>query len=452
MALSRPTSFPRWGELVGQQGVPGPNESTPSSGKMDIGWIPGEEPPAQYYNWYQRLVYDWLQWLDANGPQFITNEGFESTTFPPNPMWVTPSPRYPSDAAWVRSTTGPLTGTASASAPTPQGASTNSSIGATVVLYSPSRIQFQFDVKNNITMTDFLALYIDGGIAFQMSSGPTMAESAGTWISDVLNAGVHTFDWRYVRGAAAPVSGEKCLIDNVQILPEAFLRNDPLHLYVDWNGEFYSTVRRSTGNTPAFANDSVIMGFWDIACGANAGYIGAGGLSGPPHARLALISAAIAAGDYTKMGFSPNDFITLNKVPFIEWRADLFPSSSVVEEIGFGEMPISASTYFQGWAMDYSLSPSLRIRGRIGTGANVDSDVGFGSGTNLRLGAICSTVAGISSAVFMKDGKTQFTGSNPWILPVSASNPCSPCAVVRSIGTPVGATFPIQSCKLISLR
>lgn len=67
---TKPTVLPRWGEAAGSTGVPGPNETTPASGKLDIGWVPGEEPPAGYLNWTQRVTYDWVQFID-DSPNFI---------------------------------------------------------------------------------------------------------------------------------------------------------------------------------------------------------------------------------------------------------------------------------------------------------------------------------------------------------------------------------------------
>src|SRR4051812_1478405 len=58
---SKPVSLPRWGEDVA--GVVGPNEAEPLETKKDAGWVPGEEPPAEYFNWYKRLVYKWVAYL-----------------------------------------------------------------------------------------------------------------------------------------------------------------------------------------------------------------------------------------------------------------------------------------------------------------------------------------------------------------------------------------------------
>lgn len=63
MAIVKPTELPRWSEAAGAQGAPGPNELVPSSAQQDSGWVPGSEPPAQYFNWYQRILWDWVQYL-----------------------------------------------------------------------------------------------------------------------------------------------------------------------------------------------------------------------------------------------------------------------------------------------------------------------------------------------------------------------------------------------------
>lgn len=67
---AKPTTLPRWSELVGNYQTAGANETVPISAKQDSGWIPGEEPPAGYLNWYQRVVYDWIQWLN-DSPAFV---------------------------------------------------------------------------------------------------------------------------------------------------------------------------------------------------------------------------------------------------------------------------------------------------------------------------------------------------------------------------------------------
>jgi hypothetical protein len=60
---AKPTTLPRWGETVG--GVVGPTEAEPASGKKDIGWADAELPPAGYFNWWKRLVYKWIAYVDG---------------------------------------------------------------------------------------------------------------------------------------------------------------------------------------------------------------------------------------------------------------------------------------------------------------------------------------------------------------------------------------------------
>src|SRR3982751_4091410 len=53
---AKPTTLPRWANAGGAI-------VTPASGKLDIGWVPGERPPAQYDNWHKNLVFQWMQYL-----------------------------------------------------------------------------------------------------------------------------------------------------------------------------------------------------------------------------------------------------------------------------------------------------------------------------------------------------------------------------------------------------
>ena len=57
--MSAPSTLPRWADISGAI-------VTPTSGKLDLGWIPGERPPAQYLNWWMNLVYQWINYLNSN--------------------------------------------------------------------------------------------------------------------------------------------------------------------------------------------------------------------------------------------------------------------------------------------------------------------------------------------------------------------------------------------------
>jgi len=54
----KPSDLPRWADSGG-------DIVEPSSGKKDVGWIPAERPPAQYFNWLLNKLYQWIQYLDA---------------------------------------------------------------------------------------------------------------------------------------------------------------------------------------------------------------------------------------------------------------------------------------------------------------------------------------------------------------------------------------------------
>lgn len=54
---AKPSSLPRWADVGGAI-------VEPPDGKKDVGWVTGEKPPAQYFNWWKNLVYQWTDYLD----------------------------------------------------------------------------------------------------------------------------------------------------------------------------------------------------------------------------------------------------------------------------------------------------------------------------------------------------------------------------------------------------
>ena len=60
--MPRPTSVPRWASAALASVI------APAEGKKDIGFQVGERPRAQYFNWFFRLVYQWIAWLNAEAP------------------------------------------------------------------------------------------------------------------------------------------------------------------------------------------------------------------------------------------------------------------------------------------------------------------------------------------------------------------------------------------------
>lgn len=63
--MPKPSTLPEWATDGDAQVV------EPTSGKKAIGWVPREHPPAQYLNWWQRLVYEWIEWLDGERSMVI---------------------------------------------------------------------------------------------------------------------------------------------------------------------------------------------------------------------------------------------------------------------------------------------------------------------------------------------------------------------------------------------
>src|SRR5216684_924189 len=117
---TKPTTVPRWARTVGD--VDATNLTIPSSGQQDTGWPNGVNPVSSgIWNWLANNVYQWVLYLRDAAVVGLFAEDFEATAFPPTarPGWSTPSPRFGTDLSWVRSTTNPITGTASASAPVP---------------------------------------------------------------------------------------------------------------------------------------------------------------------------------------------------------------------------------------------------------------------------------------------------------------------------------------------
>jgi hypothetical protein len=53
---TKPVTVPRWANVSGSL-------ITPSSGKLDVGFVTAERPPAQYLNWLLKWNGDWAQYL-----------------------------------------------------------------------------------------------------------------------------------------------------------------------------------------------------------------------------------------------------------------------------------------------------------------------------------------------------------------------------------------------------
>jgi hypothetical protein len=54
--MAKPNTFPRWQDVGGTR-------TTPTSGKLDVGFAAKEKPPAQFLNWLFYWLYQWIVFL-----------------------------------------------------------------------------------------------------------------------------------------------------------------------------------------------------------------------------------------------------------------------------------------------------------------------------------------------------------------------------------------------------
>jgi hypothetical protein len=406
-------------------------------------------------------------YLNARALAAPIAEGFESATFPPPTpagVWATPSPRFATDSAWVRSTTNPIAGTASASAPVPQTLSTNSSLGLTAMLWCPSRLVFQFAVNGNNNTSDHLDCYIDGVLVFSMSTIASNTLVAGIYYSDMLREGLHTVDWRWVRGGSASVGSEECKIDVVQILPEDAWRTDPTRV-LGFDDGF---IGCGTGTTfPALgANANTWLAAWIATTGTNVGKCTPSQNAGSPRAfgGIDLQTTNTAAGDFVTaalqgVGNAWQGFGSpATNFQFVEGRVHTgIRVANQVNEVGVIDNNGAGTRNFVGWAWDGSNGATSTWRFRsITAGAVTSADSGIASAdsTYFRLGVAMATVRGVTSAVFTKDGKAlPGTGNVPPILTgVPNGAALLPGFGVRSITAAITAVMTLDWMRVLSLR
>jgi hypothetical protein len=109
---AKPSTLPRWANSGGDVVVP-------LSGKQDVGWVEGEDPPAPYFNWLFLLIYQWLLYLSdgaLSGNHSITGDlsvtgdvtigddlvvngdldlsGADTIKFPPRSMFIAANNAY----------------------------------------------------------------------------------------------------------------------------------------------------------------------------------------------------------------------------------------------------------------------------------------------------------------------------------------------------------------------
>jgi hypothetical protein len=64
--MPKPSILPQWATVGGAQIV------EPTVGKKAQGWNTQEKPPGQYLNWWQNLVYQWMQYLNGLEGEVLT--------------------------------------------------------------------------------------------------------------------------------------------------------------------------------------------------------------------------------------------------------------------------------------------------------------------------------------------------------------------------------------------
>lgn len=88
--VDKPTVFPQWAsdnvqDPISQQF----NVVEPPLEKKTDGWFLGEKPNRQWWNWFQRTVYDWILWLNQQEEQNVTTDASGVGLFPINDALIT---------------------------------------------------------------------------------------------------------------------------------------------------------------------------------------------------------------------------------------------------------------------------------------------------------------------------------------------------------------------------
>jgi hypothetical protein len=282
-------------------------------------------------------------------------EGFESATFPPATpagFWSAPSVRFNTDVAYARDTVNPITGTASANRGAGQGANQSGSLGlSNVYLDSPSRISFVIDLLCNASFGDHLDFYIDGVLTAKWSTTTNATISAGRFVSDVLREGVHTFDWRFVRGASVSVASEKARIDAVNITPESVWSDRPNRIYLDEDFLY------NTGSTPTG---------WTAALGANPGSVAYDTSPGTDRFGVVRVtSGAVGIGDQTTLSLLGvnSSWCSAGNFPFLEFWINLPALTNIAVDVGIMSSVLTDSVT---WRYDSSLGTDWKFRTSVG--------------------------------------------------------------------------------------
>lgn len=88
--VDKPIVYPQWAsddvqDPISQQY----NVVEPPLEKKTDGWFLGEKPNRQWWNWFQRTVYDWILWLSQQESQSVTTDANGVGLFPTNDAQIT---------------------------------------------------------------------------------------------------------------------------------------------------------------------------------------------------------------------------------------------------------------------------------------------------------------------------------------------------------------------------
>lgn len=80
--VSKPTVLPQWASADVQDPISQQwNVVEPPLEKKTDGWFLGEKPNRQWWNWFQRTVYDWIAWIDQQQSQTVTTDASGTALF-----------------------------------------------------------------------------------------------------------------------------------------------------------------------------------------------------------------------------------------------------------------------------------------------------------------------------------------------------------------------------------
>ena len=66
MSTTKPTDLPEWASAG--------TKVDPGSAKRAQGWLADERPPAENFNWWKNLTYEWLDWIDRQFDMTVVGE------------------------------------------------------------------------------------------------------------------------------------------------------------------------------------------------------------------------------------------------------------------------------------------------------------------------------------------------------------------------------------------